>query len=134
MANPKVHICGHPKIYVPDDDCSECIQELNLFKDEVHENYYTKTETDDLLDDKQGTLTAGANITIDENNVISASGGGGGSYTAGDYIDITGDVISVDMTKADLLTLLGYEEITLAMTDTDGTEHEWTILAQIPTP
>ena len=30
------------------------------------------------LDGKQGTLTAGQNITIDANNVISATGGGGG--------------------------------------------------------
>lgn len=36
---------------------------------------YTKAETDALLDDKQDVLTAGTNITI-ENNVISASGGG----------------------------------------------------------
>lgn len=45
---------------------------------------------------KQDKLTAGANITIDDDNVISATGGGGGStYTAGDGIDITNDVISV---------------------------------------
>ncbi len=37
-------------------------------------SYYTKTETDDLLDDKQDTLTAGTGINI-TNNVISASGG-----------------------------------------------------------
>lgn len=43
---------------------------------------------------KQDKLTAGRNITI-ENNVISASGGGGGTdYQAGVNIDITGDVIS----------------------------------------
>lgn len=39
------------------------------------ENYYTKTEVDADLATKQDTLTAGANITI-ENNVISAQGGG----------------------------------------------------------
>lgn len=44
---------------------------------------------------KQDTLIAGSNITI-SGNVISATGGGGGSsYTAGDGIDITNDVISV---------------------------------------
>jgi hypothetical protein len=37
-------------------------------------SYYTKTETDDLLDDKQDTLTAGTGIDI-TNNVISATGG-----------------------------------------------------------
>lgn len=35
-------------------------------------DYYTKTETNTLLGDKQNTLTAGTNITI-ENNVISAT-------------------------------------------------------------
>lgn len=44
----------------------------------------------------QEKLTAGTNITIDANNVISASGGGA-SYTAGDGIDITSDVISADV-------------------------------------
>ena len=39
-------------------------------------DYYTKTETDSLLDDKQDTLTAGTGIDI-TNNVISASGGSG---------------------------------------------------------
>lgn len=46
---------------------------------------------------KQDELTAGANITI-ENNVISATGGGGGGgteYTAGDGITISNNVISV---------------------------------------
>ena len=37
-------------------------------------DYYTKEETDERLNNKQDTLTAGDNITI-ENNVISASGG-----------------------------------------------------------
>ena len=37
-------------------------------------SYYTKTETDNLLDDKQDTLTAGTGIDI-TNNVISATGG-----------------------------------------------------------
>lgn len=38
------------------------------------DNYYTKSEVDTELADKQDTLTAGANITI-ENNVISSTGG-----------------------------------------------------------
>ena len=41
----------------------------------------------------QPILTAGTNITIDEHNVISAAGT---TYTAGNGIDITSDVISVD--------------------------------------
>lgn len=48
------------------------------------DNYYNKTQTDNLLAGKQHTLTAGANITI-ENNVISATGGGGGGDMSNYY-------------------------------------------------
>lgn len=40
-----------------------------------NDNYYTKTETNELLDKKQNKLIAGTNITIDENNKISATSG-----------------------------------------------------------
>lgn len=40
---------------------------------------YTKTETDTKLEAKQDKLTAGSGITIDENNVISSTGGSGGT-------------------------------------------------------
>ena len=53
-------------------------------------------------DDFQEKLTAGENITIID-NVISASGGGGSSYTAGDYISILNDVIDV---KASLISII----------------------------
>lgn len=65
-------------------------------------DYFTAAEISDIEDEvaasidlsgKQDKLTAGTNITIDENNVISASGGGA-TYTAGTNIDITSDVIS----------------------------------------
>ncbi|WP_342218847.1 hypothetical protein [Spiroplasma endosymbiont of Amphimallon solstitiale] len=49
---------------------TEFIAEENTERD-----YYTKLETNNLLDKKQDKLIAGANITIDENNKISASGG-----------------------------------------------------------
>ena len=47
-------------------------------------NYSTTEEMNNAISNhhdstKQDTLTAGSNITIDENNVISATGGGGGS-------------------------------------------------------
>ncbi|WP_342272906.1 hypothetical protein [Spiroplasma endosymbiont of Acasis viretata] len=38
-------------------------------------DYYTKIETNNLLDKKQNKLIAGENITIDKNNKISAIGG-----------------------------------------------------------
>ncbi|WP_342218498.1 hypothetical protein [Spiroplasma endosymbiont of Amphimallon solstitiale] len=42
-------------------------------------DYYTKIETNNLLDKKQDKLIAGENIKIDENNKISATGGSGES-------------------------------------------------------
>ena len=54
----------------------------------IHPDNYTNT-----------TYSAGTNITIDANNVISSTGGGGGTTnTAGDGIDIDSNgVISVDL-------------------------------------
>ncbi|WP_339039465.1 hypothetical protein [Spiroplasma endosymbiont of Andrena trimmerana] len=49
---------------------TEFIAEENTERD-----YYTKLETNNLLDKKQDKLIAGTNITIDENNKISATGG-----------------------------------------------------------
>jgi hypothetical protein len=69
-------------------------------------NYYTKSETSGAteistaLGNKQDTLVSGTNIKTINNTSILGSGnieiqGGGSSYTAGDGIDITNDVISV---------------------------------------
>lgn len=70
-------------------------------------NYYTKSETSGAteistaLNGKQDTLVSGINIkTINNESIlgsgnITIQGGGGSSYTAGDGIDITNDVISV---------------------------------------
>ena len=65
-------------------------------------------------DDFQPKLTAGDNITIDENNVISASGGGGGSYTAGEYITILNNVIDV---KSSLISTINGKADTSALND-----------------
>jgi len=48
------------------------------------------------LEGKQDKLTAGTNITIDENNVISATGGGA-TYTAGNGINIADNTISTKL-------------------------------------
>ena len=65
---------------------------------------YTKTEIDNAItaatSTKQDTLVSGTNIKTINNQSILGEGnieiqGGGSSYTAGDGIDITNDVISV---------------------------------------
>lgn len=53
-----------------------------------------QTDLQNALNAKQGTLTAGTNISITD-NVISASGG---EYTAGNGLDLTGKEFSVDTT------------------------------------
>ena len=52
------------------------------------QSVYSKSETDTLLGSKQPTLTAGTNVSIDANNVISATDT---TYTAGDNITISAD-------------------------------------------
>lgn len=45
-----------------------------------------------------GTIKVGSGLAIDADGVLSATGGGGPTYTAGTGIDIASDVISVDNT------------------------------------
>lgn len=78
-----------------------------------HQNldaYATKTELATGLDGKQATLTAGANITI-ENNVISASGGGGGEPDA---------YIKSASVSGNTLTLTNKDDTTVAFTPSGG--------------
>lgn len=70
--------------------------------------YYTKSATDALLADKQGTLIAGENITI-SNNVISASGGGSVTpvqTTGTSTIDVMSQNATTGMVYADPATKL----------------------------
>ncbi|MEE0888014.1 MAG: hypothetical protein U0L97_02265 [Candidatus Saccharimonadaceae bacterium] len=77
------------------------------------EGYYTRAQTDALLDEKQDTLTAGDNIQID-NNVISATDT---TYTAGTGLALNGTQFSVDTTtvatQSDLSTGLAGKQDTL---------------------
>ena len=69
---------------VSQNDIGECsfsddkVVEIFQGKTYLLDNYFTKSETLTLLNNKQNTLTAGDNITIVD-NVISATGGGGDS-------------------------------------------------------
>ena len=57
-------------------------------------NPYSKTQLDNILGGKQDKLVAGDNITIDENNVISASGGSFyGELDAGEF----GETFTVEL-------------------------------------
>ena len=138
MANPKVHICGHPKIYVPDDDCSECIMELDKFKNEVHHNYYNKTEVENLV----AGAKDGGFILVDQ---LPASGENGYIYlvpetppdtgyeqwiwTNDGWVDLGKEELTLD--KQSILTALGYEEVDLSMTDTDGNTVTITVIKSI---
>lgn len=64
----------------------------------------------EIIDDKQDALVSGTNIKTINNTSILGSGnidiqGGGSSYTAGDGIDITNGVISVDGVTTNEVTL-----------------------------
>lgn len=118
-------ICGKGAIYVPDDDCSECIRELNQFKGEVHDEF-------DRVDSELATkltkenIKAGDNVSVtydaSGNVIVSSTGGGGGGG---------------DVTKENILAAMGYRELELEMTATDGTTHKWRVMgadANSPTP
>ena len=94
---------------------------------------YTKTETDNAItaatSTKQDTLVSGTNIKTINNESILGEGnitiqGGGSSYTAGDGIDITNDVISVTG-KVDTSTYNTYT----AATDTALASKQTTLTA-----
>ena len=58
-------------------------------------NTSSSTTLQDTINGKQDTLTAGSGISI-QNNVISATGGGGGGLSAGTGIFIANNTINVD--------------------------------------
>ena len=86
-------------------------------REQADARFPTETHMNLLLGYKQDTLTAGTNITIDENNVISATGGSGGSqlYVHNIYLEsISGSaaayctIITNNNTPFTLSTLASY--------------------------
>ena len=67
------------------------------------------------LANKQDKLTAGANITIDSNNVISASGGGSSGGTSGYAFSSTQTLTDED--KAHLKEIISNKEINMVIDD-----------------
>ena len=90
-------------------------------------NHYTKTEVDNAITaataTKQDTLVSSENIkTINNISILGSGnidiqGGGGSSYTAGDGIDITNDVISVN---SGVVTTDTYQVVTSRKTFTNS--------------
>ena len=79
------------------DDLGIDVEGLEQDIDTLEANVYTKSEVDAALNDKQDKLTAGQNIIIDANNVISATGGGGMEQIQSDWNE--SDSTKVDFIK-----------------------------------
>lgn len=101
-------------------------------------DYYTKEETEEKLNSKQDALTAGNNITI-ENNVISASGGNDFLViTTPTYLSFTSSgTISKDLTdinKEDILNCLNsgsYDKPILLKTHLDSDGYQKTYIFNV---
>lgn len=91
-----MNLCGKSATYIPASDC-ECYEKAYELLLEVLSDYMTREEIADALAEKQNVLTAGDNITIED------------------------DVISADsITRDAILAALGYEEIEIGYTDRSG--------------
>lgn len=119
------------KIIIP--DISDLATKDELEEKADKDNVYTKTETDNLLSDKanknelnnkQDKLVSGTNIKTINGESVLGSGNivtPNTTYTAGDGIDITNEIISVDDTialKSELPNMTNYynkEEINTAL-------------------
>ena len=71
-----LELANKPKINNIELTGNKTLEDLGINIPDL-ENYYTKDTVNEALNKKQNTLTAGENITISEDNVISASVSGG---------------------------------------------------------
>ena len=71
-----LELANKPKINNVELTGNKTLEDLGINIPDL-ENYYTKDTVNEALNKKQNTLTAGENITISEDNVISASVSGG---------------------------------------------------------
>ena len=103
-------------------------------------DYYTKEETEEKLNSKQDALTAGNNITI-EDNVISASGGNDFLViTTPTYLSFTSSGTSskdlTDINKEDILNCLNsgsYDKPILLKTHLDSDGYQETYIFNVST-
>lgn len=116
-------LCGDTAtVHIPDVECTDCeviAEELERFETEMTE---CCNEVKTTLTGKQDSLSAGSNITI-ENNVISATGVG---LTPEDVERIVTDMLTPEV----ILAILGYGEIELAMTDDVDTTNTWAVVGK----
>ena len=71
-----LELANKPKINNIELTGNKTLEDLGINIPDL-ENYYTKDTVNEALNKKQNTLTAGENITISEDNVISANVSGG---------------------------------------------------------
>ena len=71
-----LELANKPKINNVELTGNKTLEDLGINIPDL-ENYYTKDMVNEALNKKQNTLTAGENITISEDNVISANVSGG---------------------------------------------------------
>ena len=71
-----LELANKPKINNVELTGNKTLEDLGINIPDL-ENYYTKDTVNEALNKKQNTLTAGENITISEDNVISANISGG---------------------------------------------------------
>lgn len=105
----------------------------NDFKTLIKQNFYDKTETDDLLDEKQDTLVSGTNIkTINNNSLL---GSGNISISASGTVDTALDTSStnpvqnkaiateINSLNTSITNLVTVERVSLVKTNANLTNH-----------
>lgn len=150
MADFKPIVCGKNNIYIPEAKCEDCLKQRDILAG-AHikalynsdgtvtiiadlDNYYTKAQTDALLDNKVDKVAGKGLSSNDYTDAEKDKLASLKNYTAGDNISISSDGrISANvtpLTKANILSALGYKETTITMTDTGGNTVTETVLVK----
>ena len=99
------YLTSVPEGYATDQELAEAVTAVTSIipAAQVNSDWNANSGVAEILNKPtEIQLIAGTNVQIEVSGVsavISAQGGGGSSYTAGDFIDITNNVISVDDTS-----------------------------------
>lgn len=127
--NPSV--CGKNSVYIPETGCTDCsmlegrVETLEHEYHVVENQMATKMEPSNIIAGNNITVTrSGNNVTI--NSVDAALDN---YYTKQETDDKL--ALKLDATKTAILSALGYSEIEIEMTDTDGTTRTWQVIGRI---